>query len=479
MQAILATYLFILALATIAYMVVGYLRGRDDLLSLRNFFLLGFVIFQLTSAGVALKTGMTMPYVIQDLTATGALYCLWATVFLILFIGVYELGFPAKPLARWTPAVRAQPTEPLLWIASACFLVMGLALRFVPVPLVGVLANMVGVALLAIAAGISAWIWARRPLNPAAIILLVTISSFAVLFALLGEFGRRSLVAVGGCVLWGAYYSRLRYEAQQTVIIRLAVLAVPLVLFVALFTAARGGLRNEDADIKQQLSTVATSSASKGVISLLDGQGAGIHSMWLMENFPDSYPYRPFLSSTVGYFLAYPVPREGFWEEKPDSLSMDIPHLARLRQVNRDILTIGPGIIGHAAADGGFPFVILYAVLFALLIRYFDQLVRNHALQPLVVLPCGAALGQVLGFPRGEAGVFLFIYLFSAFSTYVLLFMMAKVLERSGFFFPIGVNPYDPNVLYGDHDDEHAEYDDDHHDGYEHAYDEDDPRLTA
>ncbi len=481
MQGLLSAYLFLLAILTGAYMVVGYLRGRDDLLSLRNFFLLGFIIFQLTSAGVALKTGYTMPYVINDLSAVGGLYCVWATSFLLVFLGVYELGFISKPIARWTPAVKAQPTEPLLWIAAVCFLFMGLSLRFVPIPLVGVLANMLGIALLAIAAGISSWIWARRPLNPAAVILLITISSAAVIFALMGEFGRRSLVAVGGCVLWGAYYSRMRYEAQQTVMIRLGVLAVPLVVFVALFTAARGELRDKDVDIKQQLTTVAGSSAKYGFVSLLDGQGAGIHSMWLMENFPDSYPYRPFLSSTIGYFLAYPVPREGFWEEKPDSLSMDMPHLARLRQVNRDLLTIGPGIIGHAAADGGFPYVLLYAALFGLVIRYFDQMVRNNALQPFVVLPAGAALGQVLGFPRGETGVFLFIYLFSASASYVLLFLGSKVFEKSGFFFPVGVNPYDPALAdqaHGGHED-YDDYDeDDYGDEQEHDDAEHDRRSA-
>ncbi|MEZ6242468.1 MAG: O-antigen polymerase [Phycisphaerales bacterium] len=473
MQTVLAAYLFILAIAVLAYMVAGYLRGRDDMLSLRNFFLLGFVIFQLTSAAVALKTGITMPYGVQDLTATGSIYCVWVTSFLITFLVVYEMGLLSKPLARITPAIKMQPTEPFLWIASCCFLFLGLALRFVPIPLVGVLANMLGVALLAIAAGISAWIWARRPLNPAAVTLLITISSCAVVFALIGEFGRRSLVAVGGCVLWGAYYSRMRYEAQQTVIVRLAVLAVPLVVFVALFTAARGSLRNENADLKQQLSTVAAADAKTGILGLLDGQGAGVHSMWLIENFPDSYPYRPFLSSTIGYFLAYPIPRDGFWDEKPDSLSMDLPSLARLRNVNRDVLTIGPGIIGHAAADGGFPFVILYAFLFALILRYFDQVTRNNALQPLAVLPVGAALGQVLGFPRGEAGVFLFIYLFSATASYILMFVGAKMLERSGFFYPVGVNPFDPAQMAHTYDDYDQEHDDTHEDVDAHEHDPD------
>lgn len=449
MHLVAAAYLFILALGVLAYMGFGYVQGKSDLLSLRNFALLGLVIFQLTSAAMALYTGMTLPYVFEDLVGVGLEYCVWITTFILVFLATYESGIISKPLGRRLPAVRSEPTEFFLWMCAIALLPIGLALRMVPIPLVGVLANMMGVASVSVAAGMAAWIWARRPMNPATLGLLLLIAGSASLVALWGEYGRRSIVAVGGCVVWGAYFSRWRYERPSAVLVRLAMLAMPLVLLVALFTAARGSLRGkEDAGLTNTLSTVASADTKTGVVQLLDGQGAGIHSMWLMEKFPDSFEYRP-LSMFV-YFLVYPVPREGFWEGKPDSLSMDIPHLARLRKVNREVLTIGPGIIGHAAVDGGFPVVILYAVLGGLLLRFLDEAARTHATQPLVVLPIGCALGQVLGLARGETGVFMFIYLFSAGSMYVTLQVVGSMLERSGLFIPPAA--YDPDA---------------HHDGYE------------
>lgn len=435
MHYVAAVYLTLLAVALLGYIVLGYTHGKSDLLSLRNFALLGVVIFQLTSAAMALFTGLTMPYVFEDLVGVGLVYCVWITTFLVVFLVTYESGIVSKHLGRRLPSVRSEPTEMFMWMSALALLPIGLALRMVPIPLVGILANMMGVACVSVAAGMAAWIWARRPLNPATFVLLLMIAGSASLVALWGEFGRRSVVAVGGCVVWGAYFSRWRYERPSAVIIRLAMLALPLVLLVALFTAARGSLRGkEDAGLGNTLTTVASADTKKGVVQLLDGQGAGIHSMWLMEKFPNSFEYRP-LSMFV-YFLVYPVPREGFWDEKPDSLSMDIPHLARLRKVNRDVLTIGPGIIGHAAVDGGFPVVILYAVMGGLLLRFLDEAARTHAYQPLVVLPIGCALGQVLGLPRGETGVFMFIYLFSLTSTYVSFLVVGSVLERSGLFIP-------------------------------------------
>ena len=277
MHLVAAAYLFLLALGLLGYIGLGYTQGKSDLLSLRNFVLLGLVIFQLTSAAVALYTGLTLPYVFEDLNSIGLVYCVWITTFLIVFLVTYELGVGAKQLGRRLPAVRSEPTELFMWMCALALLPTGLALRMVPIPLVGVLANMMGVAAVSVAAGMAAWIWARRPLNPATFALLILIAGSAALVALWGEFGRRSVVAVGGCVVWGAYFSRWRYERPSTVIVRLVTLAMPMVLVVALFTAARGSLRGkEDAGLGNTLTTVASADTKTGIVQLLDGQGTRV-----------------------------------------------------------------------------------------------------------------------------------------------------------------------------------------------------------
>ena len=69
---------------------------------------------------------------------------------------------------------------------------------------------------------------------------------------------------------------------------------------------------------------------------------------------------------------------------------------------------IGPGILGHCANDNPWIALPLYAVLLALFLRLLDELLIVHPNNPFVVLPVGAAIGQLLGLARGETATFLF-----------------------------------------------------------------------
>ena len=51
-----------------------------------------------------------------------------------------------------------------------------------------------------------------------------------------------------------------------------------------------------------------------GVFELLQGQRTGRVSMWLVENYPEQYPYRHL--HTLRYFFCFPVPR-AWWPAKP------------------------------------------------------------------------------------------------------------------------------------------------------------------
>ncbi len=428
METLLAGYFYLLALVTLGWLLRQYLRSTHDLLSMRNVALLGFIVFQLVSAARVVRHPVSGDFRLYQPVETATTYAAWSTVFLFAFMMSYRWRWPSTKLLTRVKRVRVVPDERTLWTYIVVCLVCGALFMRLPIPLVGLVTSKVGLALVAMSAGLVGWIWATRPMDARTILAAATVLGAGLLLATLGEFGRRPLIAVSACFIFGAYYSQWRYLRPRTVLKRVGVVALPALLVVGMFTAARGGLREaHNNGPVAQLKAVARANPIEGVALLADGQGAASKSMWIMERFPERYAYRPL--STLVYTAYFPVPRN-WWSAKPDTLSMDLPHLAKMEQVNRDSLTLGPGIIGHAAADGGLPVLILYACIAGIAIRFIDELVVTSADQPLTLLPLVAASGQILGLARGEAGVFASIYAISAIGAYTFVLVSAWALIR-------------------------------------------------
>lgn len=453
MTLILAGYFYLLAALVVLLMLRQYARGTHDLLSLRNVALAGFILFQLTSAAQVMRVNIVGAFALQNPVGTGLQYALWSTAFLAVFLAAYAWGPGVARLAAIPKPVRADVSDRSLRLLAIVCIVTGAALMILPIPLVMHLTSKVGFALMTIAAGLAGWLWARRPTSLEVVTPAFTVLATALACSMIVGFGRRPLVAVVGCFIFAAYFSRWRYLPPVGVIKRLALVAIPAVLALAMFTSARGGLRDTGAGPIAQVKAVATANPIHGLGMLADGQGAAAKSMWLMEQFPEQHAYRPL--STLLYTAYFPVPRS-WWPGKPETLSMDLPHLARVRQVNRDVLTLGPGAVGHAAVDGGFLVLVLYALVAALALRFADEIIVRHATQPLVVLPVACALGQVLGLARGEAGVFASIFAMSTIGSWICIALASRMLIRLGL---VGSDALAPFQI----DDYRAEYDFEHY----------------
>ncbi len=428
METLLAGYFYLLALVTLGWVLRQYLRSTYDLLSMRNVALLGFIVFQLVSAARVVRHPVSGDFRLYQPLETGVVYAAWSTVFLFVFMMAYRWRWPSTKLLPRAKRVRVVPDERTLWTYIVVCLLFGALFMRLPIPLIGLVTSKVGLALVAMSAGLVGWIWATRPMDTRTLLAAVVVLGSGLLLATLGEFGRRPLIAVSACFIFGAYYSQWRYLRPRTVLKRVGVVALPALLVVGMFTSARGGLREaHNTGPIAQLKAVARANPAEGIALLADGQGAASKSMWIMERFPERYAYRPL--STLVYTAYFPVPRS-WWKGKPDTLSMDLPHLAKMEQVNRDSLTLGPGVIGHAAADGGIPALILYACIAGIAIRFIDELVVTSADQPLTLLPLVAASGQILGLARGEAGVFASIYAISTIGAYAFVLASAWALIR-------------------------------------------------
>ncbi|MEM1330292.1 MAG: O-antigen polymerase [Planctomycetota bacterium] len=424
MTTLIAVYLVVLALAIGGFVLGQFLRGKHDLITTRNTFLFSIVFFQVTSAAFPLFHGEHWQYTLSDRDSVALRYAFMLTAFLAIFMVTYSWGPGVKRLARRAKTTVWDIDGGALIVLAVIAIAVGSALRFaVNIPLVGVLSNFIGSSMTAIGAGLAGWYWGRRMFNPAAITIAGGIVLFAIAVNLVGEFGRRPLVSAAGCFLFGAYFSAWRYRRPVGVLFRFAVAAIPALLLFGAFTSIRTIDRGAQGLGDRVQALRSSGNATAGLMTELDGQQTGTVSLWLVDHYNQNpEDVRPFWMGE--YFLTFPIPRT-IWTEKPLPLSISIPEIAGLRGVAVGSHTVGPGIMGHSAADGGTLPLIVYAVGFGLLFRYCDERLRGNPYSPLAVLPIGSTLGQLLGMARGETSIFLFIFVFSTFSVLFLMRMVA------------------------------------------------------
>ncbi|MBL1218290.1 MAG: hypothetical protein D8M59_12440 [Planctomycetes bacterium] len=448
-----AIYLFGLSALLIIIMFRQHAKGTRDLLSIRNFAIVGFIIFQLTSTALRLYWGRFERYPIWDPEGTALQLSAMATVFLIVAWFVYQRGWIAVPIARRVPTTYTTPSAGTMLTTAFMLTVIAAGLCFgVRYPLIGTIANLIGVGFAAIAAGLVGWVWCRQLINPA----LILVGSFIVLCNLgnvmMGSFGRRGLVAVGAALIWGMYYSKWRYIPTRSMVFRIAIISVVPIIILALFTSARDPGQRQRTTM-QHVQAMAAGNIGQGVLQLLDGQNTGGSTCWVIENYPDRFDYRHMM--TPYYFLVYPVPRS-LWPNKPMPLSKHIAKQARIEGVNWEEITLPAGIIGAAAAEGGWYALIVYAILAGILLRLTDETIVLNANSPLIVLACGSALGQVMGLARGETSVFAWMMVTTIIGTYVCIVIASKLVESRGLV-PAGLEGYEqwsPTMLDNPDDDD-------------------------
>ncbi len=439
MTAALAIFLYGLAIGLLVFMVRQHQRGQCELLSVRNFAFLGLIVFQLASSGTALWTESYGAFHLTNPGWIGLQFCAMLTIFIVVMLWAYRRGWGGVRLAGHIPKTWVVPIDTGLVVMALVITAVAWGLRFgVQIPLVGIVAGRVGIGLASVACGLVAWVWGRRLLNPIVIVFGLIIVGVNLANVMTGAFGRRTLLAVAAAVIWGMYYSRWRYLTTAALLRRLAVASIIPLIVLALFTAGRSN-KEKDRTPGEQVKAMLSANFSEGATEVIGGQGAGVISMWVIDNYPENFEYRKLI--TLRYFFLVVVPRT-WWPDKPFPLSNLIASQASVPGVNRTVgshssggrggISLSPGIIGHAIADGGWPVVFLYAVLIGVYLRFFDEIVYLNPQSPFLVIPIGASLGQVIGLARGETSVFAMAYVMSVGGSMLLMIFIAKFLEHLG-----------------------------------------------
>ena len=484
MESLAEIFLVLLSLALVLYVLIDYLRGRTELVSIRNVAIGGFVLFQTLSAALWLiDDKYQLRYFLLDPGATGMKFAVACTIFAVVARAVYRTGLIAKPIAALVPKPNVVPADATMLLTAVVLTFSAAVFRFaVFIPYVAVLASMLGTAVAGASAGLAGWLIGRNLRSPIIWALAGAIILANLGIAISGTFGRRTIISIGLGVAFGLYYSRLRYESPKRTVSLLLIATIPLIMFVAAYTSVRGGDNRRANAIDVARNVVSAGNFKKGLEDV-DGQGTGGVSMWLMEFFGPDGQREPETLRAFQYFILFPAPRAIF-PFKPEPLSLDIPFYANLEGVNLGGLTIGPGIIGHSFADGGWIVLIFYASFGGFLLRFGDEIIRRSPHAPFVVLPLGSMLGESMGVPRGESSAMLFQFVFGTVSCYVYITFVAKGLEYFGY-----AQKGDADVAgmgaagwededdpdddpYAEFSDYGSEYDEDYDANYEDRYDD-------
>ena len=431
METVIHLMIWGLSIAVGVVAVADYLRGRVEALSLRNVSLLGFLIFMVWSAHVGLRFDPNSSYMLADPTGTVFKWLLWCALFLLLYLIAYRMGFGSKAIARILPAPTATIGPVSAWPLIAMLTGLGLLLKIVPIPLIGVLTTMTAVGLASVSAGIAGWVWGPRLFNPVfALLGGVTVLANAYV-ANYGEFGRRPLVSVGACLIWGMYYSSFRTMRLPSMAGRIALVAIPPMILFGLYSSVRSWDTIGTTAVVTEMFTQGDATQSLREVGEQDTARIG---QWLMEYTErGAYETRPLFS--IAYFFMYPIPRDFFGVlgyEKPYPISTQMADLSNRQGVKRGAtgVTNPAGIVGNTFAEGGLIAIVAYAIAGAFIFRLGDEFVRRNVSSAFLVLPVGASLGQVLGIPRGESSVFMFHFVWTSISVTVLMLMASAVITR-------------------------------------------------
>lgn len=404
MTTILGILMLIVALVVGWVAITQSRRGQTDLFCVRNFFLLGFVVFQLTSATITFWTGYYDALVCTDYATTGLFYTIVCLTWLSLFMLFYKHNAPAKWLATKLRSRHGESGPMSMLVLALSFLVAAIFCRLVltQIPVVGVLALVVTTGLAGAAAGMASWAWAPRPFNP-----LVAVFAGAIIFGALGivlyqAFGRRDALSVVIACVWGAHHGYWKHIGIRAAMKQLVPLGLAGLVFMGGLSAGRSE-KDYHLGFVESITRVGSGNVGEGILAMASGQAAAACSMWIVETRPHSFPYDTL--HTFRYFIGHPVPRI-IWPEKPMALGWEMTAQGNVRGRSKGF-NFGPGLVGHIWNDNPWISLIPYAFGLAFLLRFMDRLVDLSPTNPFIIVPLGCALGDIVGLPRGETGLFL------------------------------------------------------------------------
>jgi hypothetical protein len=397
------------------------LSRNVDLFSLRNLYLAGFCIYQLSSPALALETGNFWFFDIVTPEKTGKEFFVLASLYLMVFLFSYHKIKLSPKLAKVFSGPPQEVSDYLLICLAGGLMALAVPMRFMPIPAIAKPSVQVAIAFAGITSAICGWVWSSRRSNIPLTIFIGFLVFASVLLSVTSTMGRRPLIGVAMGFVWGVYQRRARWQSPG----RLILSTMPFILAAAVAISAFTAIRSrEGVSGQENLSRMAKANIKSGAMDILAGQSCGSASLWAIENWPETFETRKLYSLKI---MAYWWVPRGLWPEKPAPLGNDVARLAKVDGVNWYGMTIPPGVIGYIAAEGGMLALVIYGVFFGQFLRLFDDLVRLNPTNVYIILPVGCCLGQVLGLARGCIAIFTNLFILGFIATFLILYVVNKL----------------------------------------------------
>ncbi|MGE3108624.1 MAG: hypothetical protein AB7G11_07730 [Phycisphaerales bacterium] len=402
--------------------------GRREFLSWKTIFLLGFAQFYGFGTYFTITDNFGSDiYIAGDKGKLLLLLCL--PLFIVLFYVALRLGEKwCNPLRRVLPPAGLPITDPGIVITTAALLGCAIVAAVVPMgSYLTVLISQFRGGLSGAAAGLATYYLIARRFNPIAWAIFLATFAMCFLIGMVGETGRRGILGVLLAVCWVWWYFSLKQKPLASKLVRLgsiAALTFMLVAFYASFrgeggTTSRGGGGYTLALRVQQISDfLKNPMLQRGAIKTMMASDAPTDTMFIMENYPESYEYDPF--NGLVYFLVNPIPRF-LWQNKPIGMGVVVQ-----QQLNTPA-NLGIGILGHGWSEGGWLGVAGYAIFFGLLIGALDRVLHERSWNPYFVVAIGCNLGNVFGLARGETSLFLVLVVSSIVGVLAVMYVVKMI----------------------------------------------------
>jgi len=415
--------------------VVPYLRGRSDLVSAWNFFLVGSANFVGASAiGAASSGSHYTEYTDLDYLRFFAGVITFYTVLVVTYHGFkWPRRMAGRALLKWPPV-----TVPVLYMMVPIAMLFVLGMMFPP-PIPGLLQfiHQMGMKAIIFTMVLAFVAWYRQRYNPILIATWPTILFLALILGITTGTGRRLMVAAVLAIPMCLYWLRWRYRKPLQTLVAAGCVSVAFVMVMGAYTQVRHRGRGEHVARDfgyaiKSLGLIWSNLLNPGTEKLL-GQNAAECSLLCIHMYTHDRDAEPFHS--LVFVLVNPIPRS-YWPSKPVGLGYSLPKdCHKLYKTPWLRATWGPGIIGHGYHEGGLVMLVFYGILVGSCLRFFDELLMRQPGNPYLLGGFIAVSGHVIGWPRGDIGTFT-IHIISGMIMVLLVQWIGRLLFGTGLIYP-------------------------------------------
>jgi hypothetical protein len=397
------------------FILVPYWRGKAELISGWNFFLLGCGIFIGVGCFEAATTPMRFPGLewFEPTRAEVNHWLTYTTAFLVvLFLAYYFDPFSrrvaAKTFNKWPPLT----TPMFLFVIGVCMVIILAANvpAFKSIPFVSqVLWNLSHKAYI-FATCFSFVLWYRNRTNVIWLGMFIAIFLAMCVLSMTSGAGRRLLLSVLIVPILVVYFYQARHWRPSRSLAIVGIGAITLFTINLMYSSIRHFDRRGEKQERNALNVIEQVKhvgerdwyARFAKEKLWHFSQQVVHYGMITERFITLDRLEPKPFNTFKFYLAYPIPRV-LWANKPVSLGRVIT-----KEVQNRNTSWGTGVAGHAAYEGGVIIAIMFGYFAAFGLRFFVDPITRQPENPFLIAMLAAASSQLVAWTRGDLSVMTF-----------------------------------------------------------------------